>query len=355
MTSSYKFYELIRVALGNAEKLSVSPTASQWQDIKRMAEAQSIDSILLDGFERLPKSQFPGFSLPCIAQWIGKAILVEKRNKLLNIRTGETLKYFRNNNFNCCILKGQGIAKAYPNPLRRIGGDIDIWLAASRRDIYTFSKNTLGKITGVNYHHIHFDLFDDVEVEVHIWPSFLSSPYRNYRLHQFARLYLPNNKVDEPSLAFNRVFILLHCYRHFCGHGVGMRQIMDYYWVLKQGFTEDERKESIKWIKRFGMMRFAKGVMWFLSEILGLDDEYLLCIPNERAGRFLLHEIMETGNMGHYDNRVNRKAYSTSARRFIQNLKRDVNIFCLCPHEAFWDPFFSIWNVLRLKINGFYI
>lgn len=111
----------------------------------------------------------------------------------------------------------------------------------------------------MNYHHIHFHLIEDVHTEVHIWPSFLSSPLRNKRLQQFSNLHGPTMESDVPSLAFDRVFIMLHCYRHICGHGVGLRQIMDYFYVLKQGFTEEERQDAVNWIKQLGMLRFARG------------------------------------------------------------------------------------------------
>ena len=52
MSSTDLFFELIKVALGNKQSLSKPPTSQEWLSIKRMAEAQSIDSILLDGFER---------------------------------------------------------------------------------------------------------------------------------------------------------------------------------------------------------------------------------------------------------------------------------------------------------------
>jgi hypothetical protein len=52
--------------------------------------------------------------------------------------------------------------------------------------------------------------------------------------------------TSNDRFGFNRVFILQHCYGHFCGHGVGFRQLLDYYFVLKQGFTGEERSETAK-------------------------------------------------------------------------------------------------------------
>ena len=51
------------------------------------------------------------------------------------------------------------------------------------------------------------------------------------------------------------------------------------------------------WITALGMKRFAEATMWVMKEVFGSDDNYLLCKPNEEYGRFLLDEVMQTGNM----------------------------------------------------------
>lgn len=147
---------------------------------------------------------------------------------------------------------------------------------------------------------------------------------------------------DKPSLAFDRVFVLLHCYNHFCGHGVGLRQIMDYYYVLKQGFTEDERKDAVYWIKELGMSRFARGMMWVLREYFGLEEQYLLIRHDEKEGRFIIREVLQTGNMGHGDTR-NWGSMRSPFSRFLLNLRRDFYLVGHYPQEALWQPLFSIW------------
>ena len=145
-----------------------------------------------------------------------------------------------------------------------------------------------------------------------------------------------------PCLAFDRVFILLHCYQHMSGNGVGLRQVMDYFYVLRQGFTEEERIDTVKWVKKLGMGRFAAGLMWVLRDVFGLEDKYLIMEPDEKEGCFILNEILLTGNMGHSDKRSwgsRKSAFS----RFFRNLRRDFYMVRHYPHEALWQPFFSLW------------
>lgn len=158
-------------------------------------------------------------------------------------------------------------------------------------------------------------------------------------------------ETSMPSLAFDRVFILLHCYRHMCGDGVGLRQIMDYFYVLRQGFNDEEKADAVYWIKQLGMERFARGLMWVLKEYFGLEEKYLLLDPDEKEGRFIMQEVLLTGNMGHYDTR-DWGSKQTPLSRFFFNLKRDIYLASHYPHEAIWQPLFSIWLYLWRLSKG---
>lgn len=345
------FFELLLVCTGAKDALSRTYSEAEWNDALALAQEQSIEGVLLSAIERLPEDQRP----PKLAllQWIGSVQMLEANSKNIAEVSETVINYFRENGFACSILKGSAVARYYPQPERRQSGDVDVWVDGGRDKIYAFARkfDKDGKLYGVNYHHIHFHLLDDIHIEVHIWPSYLSSPLRNWRLHKFCNLYRPTMETSMPSLAFDRVFILLHCYRHMCGDGVGLRQIMDYYYVLRQGFNSDEKAKAVYWIKQLGMTYFAAGLMWVLIEYFGLKDKFLLMEPDEKEGRFIMQEVLLTGNMGHGDTR-DWGSKQTALSRFFLNLKRDVYLASHYPHEAIWQPFFSIWLYLWRLSKG---
>lgn len=362
------FFELIRVAIGNAVCLSHTPTNAEWMQLYELAKKQSLVGICFAGVQRLQgQQQTPSEQL--YLQWMGMAAKIQQRNEVLDRKTVEALTYFREKGFACTCLKGQGIASLYNEKLSKLrqSGDIDIWLDCSREQLYEFSKRELGKVEGITYHHIHYPLWSDPEIEAHIYPSFLSSPMCNKALKEFCEVHKPkldshkpsaiNHKpsIDTPSLAFNRVYILLHCYRHFCGHGIGLRQLLDYYFVLRTSYdnvNDDDnltyKTEAMMWIDRMGMTRFAQATMWLMQEVLRLDTEYLLCEPNEKYGRFLLEEVMRCGNFGKYDE-GGMKAMGSAIGRYVYNLKRDIRLIKICPHEALWDPFFNVYQYVMTR------
>ena len=345
------FFELLMVYTGAKDSLSSIYTDEQWNDALALAQEQSIEGVLLSAIEVLPDKQRPPKMV--LLQWIGSVQMLEANSIKIAQASETVIKYFRENGFACNILKGSAVARYYPQPERRQSGDVDVWVDGGREKIYDFASkfDKYGRLYGVNYHHIHFHLIEDVHIEVHIWPSFLSSPLRNLRLHKFCNLHRPAMDTDKPSLGFDGVFILLHCYRHMCGHGLGLRQIMDYFYVLKRGFNIGEKADTVYWISKLGMRRFTSGLMWVLQKDFGLEEHYLLMEPDEKEGRFSIQEVIQTGNMGHSDTR-NWGSTKTPHSRFFYNLKRDCYLAKHYPHEALWQPFFSIWLYLWRLSKG---
>ena len=352
------FIELVRVAIGRQKTLSRNLSANEWLEMFNIAYRQTLVAVCFSGIERLPQEQIPPQEI--LFQWYAITKQTEEQNKLVNERCQQALSFFKENGFNPTILKGQGMAKLYEVGdytegvrnigLRRQSGDIDIWLNGGRSKVYHFAKqyDGEGRLYGVNYHHVHIHLFDDVEVEIHIYPGSLCNPFANRRLHFFFEKHSSESMGDYPNKNFNIIYILLHCYKHFLGHGVGLRQIMDYYFLLKERETIVEKREVKELLKQLGMMKFAQGMMWVMQTTFGLEQEYMFVDPDEEEGKFIMNEIFQTGNMGHHDKR-HWGSKKTSFSRFVYNLHRDWHFINHYPQEVLWRPVFSLWQFFNQK------
>ena len=153
-----------------------------------------------------------------------------------------------------------------------------------------------------------------------------------------------STELPTPSIAFNRVYILVHIYRHLFHEGIGLRQLLDYYFVLAQGFTEEEREATMCTLRSLRMQRFTAAVMWVLQEVYGMDDRYLLTQPDEREGRFLLSEIMLAGNFGQYDERLQHERGESALHWGLRKVKRNFRFVRSYPSEVLWSPLFKLWH-----------
>lgn len=356
------FFELLKAAGCSQPELSYTLTEEEWTDIYKLAQKQALAGVLFDVVSALPREQQPPKAL--LMNWYGLALQIRRWNLQLNVTAAKVYAQFLKQGFRATILKGQGMALLYPNPLSRTSGDIDIWVEGSRERILKdlFGDGKRGRVL---YHHTEIFFSDQTELEVHFTPSWMNNFCTNYRLQRFFKrmaeaqftheVELPEGagRIAVPTAAFNRVYILVHIYRHLFGEGIGLRQLMDYYYVLRQGCTEKERKATVNVLKDLGMWRFVKAVMYVMQEVFGLPQENMLAEPDEKEGRFLLDEVMKAGNFGHYDQRMVRKAHESLGSRFVRLTKRNMRFWRSYPSEVFCTPLFKVWHTCWRKYHGY--
>ncbi len=351
-------FELLQVALGNRERLSYAPSDKEWSDLYDESERQAVTGILLQGIELLPVEQRP--SQDILLQWIGVGQMIEQQNRLLDERCVDLLGRIQNAGLHGTILKGQGVARIYDKGLisLRQSGDIDVYVSCGIRMALAFAKSQGLKDVEWDYKHLHLNLWDDTEVEMHYRVEVLLNLWKNRKLQKWfkeneALLYSRDNKLATPTTLFNVFYILLHLYRHFLYEGVGFRQIVDYYFVLKaaNGSRQDV-SYSLETVSMFGMERFAKGLMWVMHEALGMPSEWMLWGPDEKEGRFILDEIMAGGNFGHHDQRLTHGGGKLNTVK--QVCRHNWHLMSHYPADVIWAPVWFVWhkcwkNLQRLK------
>ncbi|MBQ9636507.1 MAG: nucleotidyltransferase family protein [Prevotella sp.] len=206
------------------------------------------------------------------------------------------------------------------------------------------------------YHHIDFLKAGDVPVEVHYRPSWLNNPFHNRRLQRYflaeAETQFGNHQpsgFSVPTWEFNLVFQLSHIANHLLHEGIGLRQIIDYYYLLKSNTARRAVNDYEREFKRLGLLPFARQLMWVLHEVLGLEESLLVARQDERRGRLLLSEMLAGGNFGKYDERMLSGAYSGVVKKNVQRIVRDVRLMWYFPSECFWEPFFRLWHFFWRK------
>ena len=342
-------FEFIQVAMGLREQLSAVPSVHEWRVLFEFCKRQSLLGI---GFAAVEKMHKVGVECPADIRlkWYGYALKIERMNEKLNMQCGEITKRYEHDGLQCCILKGQGNLLYYPEGLsiRRMPGDIDVWATPIKYLIHT--ENTEGhggpqadggikiavqtgkneveyeeyhghkaireyvrmqyRLLGIDenpkacYHHIDAPSMDGTKVEVHYRPAFLRSPLRNWRMQRWFEHHADECMKNKTHLGFsmmtssvNVVYHMCHLYTHIFEGGVGLRQLMDYYFALRvwhndvmeckdlqsQGMWSEglgtpvmSAQEVMAVIRSFGMGKFAGAVMWVLNEVFAIPTRQLM-------------------------------------------------------------------------------
>ena len=216
-----------------------------WDACYQFAKRQTLVGVLFDGIQRLPKELAP--ARPLLLRWLSDSESIRRRNMRMDRASAYIYNMVCAAGFRCCILKGQGNALLYPHPSSRIPGDVDVWVMANREELRHIALSLTegdGSSLQESLNHIGLTVHG-VSVELHSTPALLNSPLHNSRLQKWLkrnadlqcsnRIALPNNagEVAVPTVSFNIIYQLCHLFHHCFYEGVGLRQIVDYYFVLK--------------------------------------------------------------------------------------------------------------------------
>ena len=241
-------FAFLKYCLGYKGDMSRVIAGMNWHELYSFASKQALLGLCFDGIERLGE-EYPEelkqnpIGRELLMTWMGKAQQIRRQNMKVNAVAGKLFAMLRVDGMRCCVLKGQGNALMYPNPYSRTPGDIDVWIDASRERImeYTQKKFELGD--DIRLQHLETSL-DGVPVELHFFPCSMNNILYHARLQKWFRrnadlqcshiVGLPDGAGDIaiPTTAFNVVYQLTHLYHHFFDEGIGMRQIIDYYYVV---------------------------------------------------------------------------------------------------------------------------
>lgn len=365
-TPNSLFFNLLKVTTNREERLPRIPSAEEWAQIYDTAKRQSLLGVCFSAVVRLPEEQRPAKKL--LLRWHALANRISERNKIVGQRAVELSELLLREGYLSCVLKGLSVGMHYPNPLLRQSGDIDVWVRTPGGNAKADRDELISKVrkrlpnAEANCYHIVFDIFPDVPVELHYLPTWLNCFSSDKRLQrwfeqekdeQFGNeIDIPAGRVCVSTERFNVVYLLLHIMKHILQDGVGLRQFMDYYYLLSSRDSVIDKGEFQQLMKELGLLPTAQAVMYVLKELFGLEDGKLLCEPNERLGRFLVSEIMLAGNFGHYDPRMGNIGGESLPRRFVRRQLRAFRFFSLSPSEAVWEPVYTIYQWLWRRRRG---
>lgn len=374
------FFSILQAAIGKSVRLSHSLSDDEWQEMFELAQKQALLGIAFEGVKKLPQEQWPKGGM--VLKWTMAAEAIKHRNRQTTDACLRLTEIMSKEGFDICILKGQANHVYYDRlidgvslGMLRVCGDVDAWIWPKEKILhpvkciidYCHRKNILLSLC-----HLHVEVkpLGGVPVEIHLRPSFLNSPWRNrcfQKLFQTAKFEIVEidkcGMVKKLRVDYDLIFQMNHIFRHLLDEGVGMRQVLDFYVLLKEYNKEQNeqtelmnRSEIMLHIRACGMRRFASALMFVLQDMFDMSNDELLCAASENHGTFLMVEMMAAGNFGHYDERmktleVRKGKLSYQLQKAQRRFKRNLRFLTSYPEEVICEPFARVYHFVWRKFG----
>ena len=351
MNQNEIFYNLLRLSLGIAQDFPADVSADTWQRLYEMSAMQSLVGVCYQGVSQLPPAQQPPLQLAM--QWACEAEAIRGMNIQQNEEAARLTRLFAAEGRKTAILKGQANARLYPDKLSRTPGDIDIWVEGGQESVIALLKkkglmeepdsaSKEHKPIITDYHAHLRPNGNGITVEVHYLPSSgIKNPIYNRRLQRWLNQEIQSLHTTEegfcvPTIRFALVMQLAHIHNHFINGGIGLRQLMDYYWLL-QNATDDDLEVVRQLVKRLGLVPTVRALMWILQKMLHLEKQKMLLEPDAFWGDWMIRDIFIGGSFGHF----RQHSYSKSWKRILMDRWRQIQLI----HFDYWG---TIKNELKV-------
>lgn len=359
----------------NGSPLTISDGVD-WNKVLDLAEEQSVVGLLAAGIEVVQGSWFkvhgaPLVPKPMALQFVGRTVQLEQRNQAMNYFIGVLVEKMREAGIYTLLVKGQGVAQCYERPMRRAGGDIDLFLsddnyekakafltplAASVEEEYVREKH-MGMSIDSWVVELHGRLYSGLSSRIE---KELDNVYRD-SFHQGDVRVWDNNGVQvfQLSVENDAFYVFTHILQHFFKEGVGLRQICDWcrlLWKHRESLNTTKLESRVR---RAGLLSEWKAFAAYAVEWLGMpadampmydsSDKWIKKAKNNN--RF----ILSVGNMGHNRDMSHFSKYPYLIRKCVSMGRRTsdlINHARIFPLDSL--RFFPriMWNGVKSAVRG---
>lgn len=273
-----------------------------------------------------------------------------RQHMRLNQDLNTVFTYFREHGLKPVLLKGQGCASYYPNPLLRATGDLDIWIG--QKD-YPRAREVAFALCGTRNadespKHLHLK-YQETSLEIHRVAEVLIHPLHHRYYQQLSQAALSGEcqhiPYAIPARDFNALQVFMHLWHHFTTSGIGLRQFVDLAMILHRDHAQFNPQELETHLNKLGRRQAWAMVGNILVDILGLPQEEFPLYSTQYQGKAqkIFQLVLEEGNFGQKNGRVGGQV--TFWKRKVKNLgiwlQRLGNIHRISP-KLFWEQLWLI-------------
>lgn len=352
------FLRLLRAGLWS-EPLDVSGcfplSDTEWRKVYALAIAQTVEGVLYDAVEKMESALLPPRALSI--QWLVRVTKIEQRSRLMNQLLERQVARFDGLDNLVFLLKGQGLAAYYINPLRRVCGDID-WYFSSFDDFRAINKRLQSEAGGLELvaGKSAFYMEETFEVDHHARLIDLHSPFIQGFLKKLEAEEFKNRRLLQLdavacwtlSPMLNILQVVTHILKHLLSFGIGIRQLCDVarlYYVLADQL-DGQRLQFV--YRKLGIAPWVDLLHDLLVRHVGLPvDKLPYKLAPVKDSDWMLMDILDAGNFGFHDQRYNRENDDKTSVRKNSFKRVSMSLWRYAPYapmEALSFPFVQLYS-----------
>ena len=353
------FIGFIRFALMGGDYPRGMLTRASWQEQRRLAKEQTVSGLLYQTVTQLPQELRPPQQI--LMKLYSKVVYYENMNQLLNERTLEIFKKYREIGLHPILLKGPAAATLYEHPEQRVFGDIDIYVPDSQNRLYDWATQNAESVSyAPGKEHLLSFHWRGATIENHLCLLKFYNKTLAARMEEIVASELGGDyketfvkiggeEVEVLPRTLGLLYDIVHFSKHLISSGVGLRQLCDITMAMHRYHDEIDSEKLCQWFDLLEMRPMANAVAAAAVRYLGLKAEE---VPynfktddiDEKEDE-LMDLVMDGANFGYWLKRGKKKSLWY---RMKQTLKQQIRIYPYMPREVRTEMWLGVIGKLKV-------
>lgn len=327
-------FELLRAGLwGRSPETGLLPlNEAEWGQIYDMAADHTVVGLVFQGICMLPDELMPPQEQ--LDLWVVHVDKIERSNREMNKAQASLLSFFHEKGLRPVVLKGQGVAAMYDNPLQRACGDIDLFFYDNEYDEALKVLRDVGISPKLMADGAYLYQWQHVEVEIHSRFLDIHNPFLQKDVSKLVAE--ERTEGDCPSPLMTMLLLNAHILKHMIGPGIGLRQIAD---MARACYALDgkyDKNRYDEYCRRWHIEGWTMQLNALLHDYLGVSGEFLHGnIRKMRVNQHILEKIIKGGNFGkHHGGKHEAEGFTKKLYTLKHVVSGWTSLFRLAPFET---------------------
>ena len=353
-SNTLAFISLVKAGLWKKEARLSCYAPIDFTQVFRIAKEQTVLGLVMEGIDFWKKQEdYNPDLLPyrLLVKWILPLQKTEQKNLSMNSFIERLFLFLENNQVQAVLMKGQGIAQCYDNPLWRTCGDVDLLLDTENyHKAIEITEPFRNALLEVNPYQLHYGMLlkSGIILELHGKMHTRLSKRIDSLVDKVQEETLKGGKTRVwhcgdtdillPAPDQDVIFIFTHILHHLFIEGIGLRQICDWCRLLHTYKAELDVPLLEARLREMKLLSEWKAFAAFAVDWLGMEESsvplYDASAKWKRKARALMAIVLESGNMGHNRDFGRRKGLSGRLKTLWLRTKDSIRFIPIFPIDA---------------------
>ena len=278
------FFRLLRSGTFGDNEPVEPMSVWKWKRIYQLSLMHGVTALVSDGINNHANDFFMQLTNEQADEWRQTTDAIEATNRQINKTIIDLFAILNEEQTRPILLKGQGLATLYPNPLHRTSGDIDIFFPytpqANKADLWA---KTNGKDATQADRQVLQYLWEDTRIEHYRTPQQLTNPLLNRKLQTIitsetrccdsAYVNMGDIRIEVVPPTLCLLLIIVRIARYIISEGICLKQMVDLGFFLRKAGDRVDYVKLQEWIKTLGMEHIARLESAIMVDLFGFSEE----------------------------------------------------------------------------------